>query len=148
MLQAYLHDTVEFKVVCFHGKPLYEASIDNSERVRGQKKSWNLTKQERFAFVESVISKVKQRCPFLEVSSLLRVDLFWCRYLNKLVVNEIESLEARFDANGHGTEKEMYLRRTLDIYHGNRLLYFIGLHINQKLETIAYPEWPNKWNLH
>ena len=37
MLQAYLHDTVEFKIVCFDCKALYEADIANCSRPTKQK---------------------------------------------------------------------------------------------------------------
>lgn len=141
MLQAYLHNTVEYKVVCFNGKALYEASIDNCSRVGGTKKGF-ASKEERFIFAESVISKLKTVCPSAELSSLVRVDIFWCDYLHKMVLNEFESLEARIDANANDLNKQFFLERLLSIYHANRLISFIGKHINQELESIEYPIWP------
>ena len=40
MLQAYLHDTVEFKIVCFDCKALYEADIANSSKATHEKKAF------------------------------------------------------------------------------------------------------------
>ena len=138
MLQAYLHNTVEYKVVCFNGKAMYEASIDQCNRARGRKKSFS-TKQKRFEFAEEVLQKLKTVCPSLELSSVVRVDIFWCDYLNKMVVNEFESLEARCDATDRECVKEIVLQRHLCIYHANKLLEYLGKHTNQNLELLEYP---------
>lgn len=141
MLQAYLYNSVEVKVVCFNGKAMYEASIDNCNRARGVKKSF-CTKQKRFEFAETVLEKMKAVCPSFELSALVRVDILWCDYLQMMVVNEFESLEARFDAADRESDKELILQRFLCIYHANRLLGYLGKHLNQNLELLEYPPWP------
>lgn len=146
MLQPYLHDTVEYKVVCFNGKAMYEAQIANSSRVSLSKKTFSNPKT-RFEFAESVLRKLKERCNFAELSSLVRVDIFWCSSLNKIVVNELETLEARFDASNKDTNKQIFIQSLLAVYHANTLLTDIGRLINQQLELIEYPKWPSVWDI-
>ena len=141
MLQAYLHDTVEFKIVCFDCKALYEADIANCSRPTKQKQSFG-PKIERFAFAESVLAAMKLVCPFTELSSVVRVDIFFCRYLNKMVVNELESLEARIDSKPGEYDKEMFVRQLISIFHANRMLDYLSAHTHQKLKLFEYPEWP------
>ena len=140
MLQPYLHDTVEYKVVCFNGKALYEAQIANTKKTFSNPKA-------RFEFAESVLRKLKERCNFAELSSLVRVDIFWCSSLNKIVVNEFETLEARFDARNKEANKQILLQSLLSVYHANTLLTDIGRLINQQLELIEYPAWPEIWEM-
>ena len=76
------------------------------------------------------------------MSSLVHVDIFWCSSLNKIVVNEFETLEARFDARNKEANKQISLKSLLSVYHANTLLTDIGRLINQQLELIEYPAWP------
>lgn len=146
MLQVYLHDTVEYKVVCFNGKALYETHVSYCDKVSGLKKSFS-TKQGRFEFAESIIQKMIANCAYAEMSRLVRVDIFQCNYLNKMVVNELETLEARIDANNREANKEIFVQRCLSIHHANRLLGFLGSLTNQNLQPLEYPTWPKDWDI-
>lgn len=146
MVQVYLHNTVECKVVCFNGKALYETSIDGCDRSSGAKTTF-LSKTDRFKFAETIIEKMRTSCAFAELSSLVRVDVFWCDYLNKMVVNELESLEARFVAGNRDSVKESYVKSFIKIHHANRLLGFIEKRTNQSFERFTYPDWPQKWDI-
>lgn len=141
MLQAYLHDSVEYKVVCFDGKALYEANIGNCCIASKTKKTF-ATKIERFEFAEKVLEAMKLVCPFTQLSSLVRVDIFYCKYLNMMVVNELESLEARIDATGKDFNKEMFARQLLSIYHANKMLDCLSRQTHLPLEMFEYPKWP------
>ena len=81
------------------------------------------------------------------MSSLVRVDIFQCNYLNKMVVNELETLEARVDASQREVNKEIFLQRYLSIYHANQLISSLGSLTNQNLQPLEYPVWPTKWEV-
>lgn len=149
MLQPFLLNNLEHKVVCFNGKALYEANIDNSNKPGGRKQTFpnGITKVDRFRLAEEVIRTLRVKCPFAELSSLVRVDIFYCDYLNKMVVNELESLEAAVYAHCREHDRQMFLADMLSIYHANIIIRDVGKLLNQTLEYIEYIPWPEKWEV-
>jgi hypothetical protein len=58
-----------------------------------------LTEIDRQKFVKEVYKAVKESCPNIIHEGLFRVDIMYSHSMKKLVLNELESLEAGFECN-------------------------------------------------
>ena len=101
MVQATMANKKEYKIVFFNCKPKYvSVSTTNS---RGTAFS-SVTNIDLFNFAESVLKEFSAACPAALVGSMMRVDIFQTKS-GKLVVNELESLEADHHCPNRGMKK-------------------------------------------
>ena len=114
-LQAVMANKMEYKVICFNGQPLYEAKIGICSRAGSSRQSFS-SRESRMEYAAHVLNKFNTRCPEGLTSGLTRVDIFWCAYLGKMVVNELESLEARYDAGSQDVNKDFKLQTNCSEY--------------------------------
>lgn len=93
MLQACMKNKREYKVVVIQGIPQYVSKIE--KRSSGESFS-AYPHTTLFNFATAAIQRTKQNgCPGLITSGLMRVDIFKTMS-GKLVVNELESLDAEY----------------------------------------------------
>lgn len=88
MVQATMANKKEYKVVLFKGEARY-ISIGSTNKLGTAFSS----KPELMNFAMEALKEFASACPHAIVDSLMRVDIFQTR-TGKLVVNELESLEA------------------------------------------------------
>ena len=94
MLQPKMTNNFEYKVVCWNGRPCYIA-----ERKRGSCRggAFAAKKEDKLLdFAASAVKMLSESCPHAILNGLVRVDIFTTQQEGKYVVNEFESLEARF----------------------------------------------------
>lgn len=95
MLQACMSNKREYKIVAIQGIPQYVAKIAKASS--GQSFSTH-PHVALFEFAAKAIQRAKLGCPGLVTDGLLRVDIF-ITMSGKLVVNELESLDAEYAPN-------------------------------------------------
>lgn len=134
-IQAYLKNRMEYNVVCLNGVALYEASINKSAHVTSKFSE----PRARRDFAETVIKTLTSKRPESLVSGLIRVDIMWCEYLNKMIVIELESLEAGHWANATETRIENQLHNYLGHYHANNIILCIRKLLNCNISLLPYP---------
>ena len=100
MLQPCMSSKREYKMVVTNGTVLYEAKIGSysKNRVKGFP-----CKDDRINFANEVFQKFQMNCPRAITDGLLRIDIF-CTASGKLVVNELESLDAAYYSTNYGLE--------------------------------------------
>jgi hypothetical protein len=89
-VQACLCNNLEYKIVCFNGEALYHASIGTCSKGNATRRAYS-DFETIHMFAEHAINRLKTVCQDCIVDGLVRVDIFWCSYLDRLVVNEFES---------------------------------------------------------
>ena len=97
-IQRCLINRKEKKVVCWNRKPKYIASIDTV--TSKSRKAIPFTDSVIKNFALSAIEKMEKNCPDFLCDGIIRIDIMYCPILERLFVNEIESLEAFFTGEG------------------------------------------------
>lgn len=137
-LQAYLKNHMEYNVVCLNGVALYEARIANrTVSNKGKEKFEN--RNIRKVFAETVISTLVRNRPESLISGLFRVDIMYCTYLNKMVVLELESLEAVHYAVTTDFTVESQLHAYLGVYHANNIISCLKDVLKVEIPLLNYP---------
>jgi hypothetical protein len=109
MLQPTLENRMEYTVVCFNGTPLYIANVGGCGNVgKGRLPFSNAISLKLFA--ANAITILSNHCPHALLSGLVRVDLMYNEHLNKIVINEFESLEAMYSSTK--VRNVEFIRRT------------------------------------
>jgi len=98
MVQATMANKKEYKVVLFNCEPRYVSITPNNSRGKAFS---DITHADLLKYAESALREFSAACPAALVSSLMRVDIFQTK-LGKLVVNELESLEADHHCGENG----------------------------------------------
>lgn len=135
-LQAYLSNRMQYHIVCLNGVALYEAKINKS---KGKNPKVFLDAKGRAALAEKVIITLKASRPESLLDYLVRVDLMECKYLNKVIVNELESLEAGHYANYYDNYIYEQLHTYLGYYYANKILLCLRKCLNTDIPLFTYP---------
>lgn len=108
MLQACMYNRKEYKIVCVGGVPSYLAIINghgNKKSPDGVNLPYSTHPHDNlFEFANRAISRFRTNFPNAIIEPNFRIDIFM-RHDGKLVVNELESLEAWY-TGGVLVEKE------------------------------------------
>jgi len=119
-LQAFLENKMEYKVVCFDGQVQYIGEIGHSARVGGSGHSARRkfkTPDEVKSFAQEALTYLRNNDPSVCANGIFRVDVMYCKYLDKMIVNEFESLEAVISASPTDFNKEVRLKdKMADMY--------------------------------
>jgi len=103
MVQATMENKKEYKIVFFNCEPRYVSLLPN----QGAGKAFSSAPHtDLLKFAESASREFSAGCPLALVGSLMRVDIFQTKS-GKLVVNELESLEADHHCPNRGIKKAM-----------------------------------------
>ena len=114
IIQPCMLNRKEHKLVFVNEQPLYFASIgSNSKKSKGGRSLSFINSSDKMdravEFASNSINKLKIRFPNAITDGLLRVDMFQTAD-GRLVVNEFESLEARYDSANHKHEIDVAAR--------------------------------------
>ena len=101
MVQATMANKREYKVVLFNCEPRYVSITPNNSRGKAFS---DITHADLLKYAESALREFSAACPAALVSSLMRVDIFQTKF-GKLMVNELESLEADHHCPKKGLKK-------------------------------------------
>ena len=118
---------------------MYEAVIDNRSVPNGTTKIKFSTPSLRKLFAEDAISILKANRPEAWIGGLVRVDIMWCKYLNKMIVIEFESLEASHDSNYFDTDIQTQLHQYLGVYHASSIISCLNTLLNKNIALLDYP---------
>ncbi len=110
MMQPYMANNAESKMVMFDGAPLYLYGMCSSRRV-------NVDFAELDVFCRAAVERLRAACPYAITDGLLRVDVFRNK-AGQLVVNEFESLEADHGPRSqHAGERPAQLQVSMEEYY-------------------------------
>ena len=126
MIQPCMYNRKEYKIVSLHQEPLYEASIASgrNKRSAGGINSAFAETNVLLAFADVVIRRFRLHAPFAITDGLLRVDIF--QDVNgKLVVNEIESLDAEYGCSTYDARFQIITHNFLNKYWEKKLADFL-----------------------
>ena len=123
-------------MVCLNGVGLYESVIQRHRGVRGQAFT-NPTMRKDFA--EGVIKTLKRNRPESLVSGLVRVDIMWSTYLNKMIVIELESLEACHYPTYFDFDVQSQMHNYLGVYYANNIISCLEKLLHIKIPSLDYP---------
>jgi len=129
MLQPCMANKNEDKVVLVGLKPYYIADKRINPR-HGRKSADEAT---LFEFAVQVVTLLKQRDPNFIADGLVRVDIF-CNGQGRLVVNEIESLEANYSKQPN--ELQMQVTNALTKYWENILHRCLLTYTNKRIKEV------------
>lgn len=150
MVQPCMHNRKEYKVVMLNHVPVYATTSSSNKRCsNGVNKAFVQTnRMELYKFAEEQITEFKLNCPGAITDGLFRVDVMQNND-GKMVVNELESLEASYFTTG---DKQIIVQDFLFHYwfhkittifevsfksvSSNRHLYYNNL--LQSLSTTSY----------
>lgn len=102
-VQPCMRNKMEYRVVVLGGAPAYLASINQSAKGVTHKAFSKHPHDNLKRFAQRAVAALKKACPETISDCILRVDIFQ-RSDGRLVVNEFESLEARFHSTDHAEE--------------------------------------------
>ena len=134
-IQAYLSNKKEYKIVCINGVPLYELT----PKIHKNSKSFSDVESRKY-FAQLMIEKLKEQRPEALISGLVRVDIMWCSYLNRMIVNEFESLEAMHDPKNSDVNNGLYgnlYNYLCTHYYGNMLVDFVNKHLSSNFQRLV-----------
>ena len=109
MIQPCMHNRKECKVVVLNNSPVYQAGIStggNSKSKNGVRRSF-ADFEELQQFANQAIAQLRLAAPFAITDGLFRVDIFQTA-AGKMVVNEIESLDAEYQSSISGRAEAVY----------------------------------------
>lgn len=137
-LQACLSNRMEYNVVCLNGVALYEAKIDRSAK---PEISFDdiAPATERKVFAETVIRTLSVNRPETLTNGLFRVDIMWCDYLSKMIVIELESLEANHSPAFRDNQIYFQLHEYLGVHYANSIIKCLSEVLKMPLQLVEYP---------
>jgi hypothetical protein len=104
MVQATMANKKEYKIVFFNCEPRYVSFVPSSN---GKGKAFSSKPHtDLLKFAESALRSFSAACPSALVGSMVRVDIFQTKS-GKLVINELESLEADHHCSANGVQKAL-----------------------------------------
>jgi len=98
MLQERMASTNETKTIFFNMEPKYISITDSTSGLIRMKKRPPVKVEDIYAFSLRALQTLKERVPHFVCDGLIRVDVFQ-RADGRLVVNEIESLDANYSSS-------------------------------------------------
>ena len=88
---------------------------------------------------EGVIKTLKRNRPESLVSGLVRVDIMWSTYLNKMIVIELESLEACHYPTYFDFDVQSQMHNYLGVYYANNIISCLEKLLHIKIPSLDYP---------
>jgi len=123
MLQPYLLNRKEYKVVVFDGKAQYIAA---SAKHRGEKSFAKDNMESLLNFAEYAVMMLKEKTDDVDCEGLIRVDIMQSNS-HDMIVNEFESLEACIWSSERCVKQEGIICRYQAAFWRTQLLKFIPL---------------------
>ena len=123
MLQPYLLNRKEYKVVVFDGKAQY---IATSAKRRGERSFAKDNLEALLNFAEYAVMMLKEKSDDIDCEGIIRVDIMQSNS-SHMIVNEFESLEACIWSSGRCVNQEGIMLRYQAAFWRTQLLKFIPL---------------------
>ena len=118
-IQACLQNRKEWKVICYNGIPQHILIKKSSRKCTAEVGNIkDITfKNELMDFARNANVELACNCPAFLISGETRVDIMYCAYLQKYVVNEFESLEALWETS-NVSENNNFHNSMVNYWHG------------------------------
>lgn len=114
IIQTCLASKTEYKVVLHNGFPKHHFPISKGPSILS-----TIPINKVYSFASDAVSMLRKNCPCAILDGLVRVDVM--EFKNKMVVNEIESLEATYYATHSQTNREFGTKSFLEEYWMSQL---------------------------